>query len=223
MPSYALAPGISYCDAGGRQVFLDLDADRYFCLARDLEHAFVKLTAGDDLTASDRTNLTVLMRRGILTVAGSAGFEFAPAQTIRPRHAVVNARATGTLMQTAFATAMLLKIKSSLRRRPLAELIAHLRSAKSKLDPISRDRKQIEFAIIADAFRRAALITGSLDQCLALSLAILHRCLSAGLRAELIVGVKLRPFQAHAWVQSGDLLVSDSLDTIAPFTPILVV
>ena len=46
--------------------------------------------------------------------------------------------------------------------------------------------------------------------------------ISDGLIPELVLGVKLRPFEAHCWVQYGDLLVSDHLGTVEPFTPILV-
>ena len=36
-------------------------------------------------------------------------------------------------------------------------------------------------------------------------------------------GVKLRPFQAHCWVQVGDAIVTDRLDVVRNFTPIRVV
>jgi hypothetical protein len=37
----------------------------------------------------------------------------------------------------------------------------------------------------------------------------------------MVIGVKLRPFQAHAWVVCDGSLISDPLATITPFTPIL--
>jgi hypothetical protein len=42
-------------------------------------------------------------------------------------------------------------------------------------------------------------------------------------RADLVIGVKLAPFRAHAWVQWRDLLVNEQADVTRLFTPILVV
>jgi hypothetical protein len=225
MVAYSLTPGTSYCDAGGRYVFLDVESDRYFCLSPQLEHAFAALSAGDQLTAEDRAGLRELVRRGILNVGCGTNVELSPATAVRARCSAVDSPETATTGHVAVAAMMLVRIKRSLRRRPLADLIAKVRDNKRerKAPRISGNRRRLQLALIADSFRRAALITGSLDQCLAVSLAIMHRILGESLDGELIFGVKLRPFQAHAWVQSDDLLISDSLDTIAPFTPILVV
>ena len=78
-------------------------------------------------------------------------------------------------------------------------------------------------AMLAEAFRRAALITGSLNQCLAISIAMTRKAIANNLDVDLVMGVRLRPFQAHAWIQHGDLLLSDELDTVIPFTPILLI
>lgn len=41
--------------------------------------------------------------------------------------------------------------------------------------------------------------------------------------ASLVLGVQTWPFEAHAWVQSGDLVLDDGLDHVSGFTPILAV
>jgi hypothetical protein len=38
-----------------------------------------------------------------------------------------------------------------------------------------------------------------------------------------VIGVKLRPFAAHSWVQSGPWLVNDRIDMIRAYTPIMAV
>ncbi len=45
---------------------------------------------------------------------------------------------------------------------------------------------------------------------------------SQGCHANLVIGVAL-PFSAHAWVQSGDTILTDALELVEPYTPILVV
>jgi hypothetical protein len=76
---------------------------------------------------------------------------------------------------------------------------------------------------VGAAFSRAAVMTNSLNECLAVSIAIVRRAIASGIDAQLVLGVKLRPFQAHAWAQAGPTLISDQFDTVACFTPILVV
>ena len=78
MSGYSLAPGISFCDAGGRHVFLDLKTDRYFCLGPAAERAFGGLVAGTPLEPSDRDHLGTLERRGLLRVVENDGFAWAP-------------------------------------------------------------------------------------------------------------------------------------------------
>lgn len=41
--------------------------------------------------------------------------------------------------------------------------------------------------------------------------------------ATLVLGVQTWPFEAHAWVQAGDLVLDDGLDHVSGFTPILAV
>ncbi|MBO9623961.1 MAG: lasso peptide biosynthesis B2 protein [Sphingomonas sp.] len=76
---------------------------------------------------------------------------------------------------------------------------------------------------VASAYRASTLILGSHDHCLPDSLAVASQLLRYGVRAELVLGVKLDPFQAHCWVQMGDAVVNDSLDATRLFTPVLVV
>jgi hypothetical protein len=40
---------------------------------------------------------------------------------------------------------------------------------------------------------------------------------------DLVIGVRLAPFSFHAWVQFGDIVLNDEVDTVRPYTPILVV
>jgi hypothetical protein len=131
--------------------------------------------------------------------------------------------ASGSLAQIAIAAIALVRAKRWLRHRSLGSLIEDVRQKKSELPTTAPGPAEHILKATAGAFRGAALVTGSLDQCLALSLAITHRLLSRGLASELVFGVKLRPFYAHAWVQSNGHLVSDRLDAVAPFTPILVI
>jgi hypothetical protein len=61
------------------------------------------------------------------------------------------------------------------------------------------------------------------DKCLLDSFALLHFLARRGLHPHLVVGVRPRPFRAHAWVQCADLVLNDRHERVARFTPILIV
>ena len=42
-----------------------------------------------------------------------------------------------------------------------------------------------------------------------------------GVSAELMIGIRDQPFAAHCWVQTGNTVLSDTVDAIAELTPIL--
>ena len=66
-------------------------------------------------------------------------------------------------------------------------------------------------------------VISPLDNCLSQSVAIAGRLLHRNVRATLIIGVRLGPFNAHCWVQRDDRLVNDRFDMVRMFTPILAI
>jgi hypothetical protein len=219
--AFELAPGISFCDPGGRHVFLDLAADRYFCLSDAAEETFARLVDGAPLDVADHSRLSILETQGLLrSVPGAAGL--APCQPAAPIQCSLAQRRSGAPLGVLLAVVSLARAKSDVRRVPLARLIQTLEAAKLRSKPhASQTREQLER--IGAAFSRAAVMTNSLNECLAVSIAIVRRAIARGIDAQLVLGVKLRPFQAHAWAQVGPTLISDQFDTVACFTPILVV
>jgi hypothetical protein len=37
-----------------------------------------------------------------------------------------------------------------------------------------------------------------------------------------VIGVRMHPFMAHCWVQRDEVVLSDDLDSVATYTPILI-
>jgi hypothetical protein len=220
MVDYALAPGISFCVAGGRYVFLDLYADRYMCLGEAAERAFARCVQGAALSARDDDDLTRLQQQGLLRSAEKTSI--VPCAASPVRRSLPEQPIAASHRNTARAVAGLLRARFDVRYRALARLVAAVHRANLAVRPTGTPDDE-QLGKIAAAFERAVLLTGSLNQCLVISLAIMRypRALSSGV--DLVFGVKLRPFQAHAWVQVDDLVVGDTVDAVAPFTPILVV
>ncbi|MDQ2762376.1 MAG: lasso peptide biosynthesis B2 protein, partial [Pseudomonadota bacterium] len=63
---------------------------------------------------------------------------------------------------------------------------------------------------------------GESRECLSRSLAFRKLALRRGYRPSLVIGVKLDPFAAHCWVQTGGRVDNDTLDRTRLYEPILV-
>lgn len=73
---------------------------------------------------------------------------------------------------------------------------------------------------VAAAFARASRFRDTTDQCLVRGLAMRAVLARRGLGVDLVIGVML-PFAAHCWIQAGEVLLSDPLDRVRNFTPLL--
>jgi hypothetical protein len=216
-----LRPGISFCRVGDRLIFLDIVADRYFCLSADAESSFVQLTAQPDKPAPD--GVAHFVARGLLIERPDGD---APAPCIAPDNP------QGSLLDGPLPSVGLLPMMTALHAIGVARLRVKALGLNAVLTSIERRKRRMS-GVPADAladitrtvaaFERASRIATALDDCLHRSVAVTTRLLSQGLRPDLVLGVRLGPFNAHCWVQYKDQLVNDRLDMVRMFTPILVV
>lgn len=73
------------------------------------------------------------------------------------------------------------------------------------------------------AFEQAKLLRSAADRCLPRSIA-LGLCLARRqFRAHIVLAVKLAPFAAHCWLQTGDEVLNDEVEEVLRYSPILVV
>lgn len=220
--TYALAPTFSFCNPGGQHVFLDIGRDRYFALSAPAEASFARLVAAERLSDLDRAHLATLKNEGLLVDSGDR-------PPPKPCSAPVALSSildrddlpSSSVFPTLSATARLTRAKSTIRRVPLYRLIDDFGIVKTALGVSTLPASVTTISRLAVAFKSAARLVGALDQCLALSFALARRALELHLNADLLIGVKLRPFEAHAWVQIDGTVVSDRLDAVRPYTPIL--
>ncbi|MET3762992.1 lasso peptide biosynthesis B2 protein [Sphingomonas sp. UYEF23] len=201
-------------------LFLDTRADRYFCLRPEAEAAFRRLTADAAEDPGDRTILESLARNSILETAD------ATPTACRAIDVPTDALIDRLLPQpniggVASAMVDLTRVKIALRLRGLAAVLRTIERAKA----CCRSTLQMEHASRSAlaAFQRTTMLWAPHDQCLPRSIAIARRMLALGFSVDLVIGVKLRPFGAHCWVQQGPLVVNDRPDMVRDFTPILVI
>lgn len=77
-------------------------------------------------------------------------------------------------------------------------------------------------ASIAGAHHQTYGFSTTRDRCLSNSLALIWALGRKGVHARLVIGVRAMPFEAHSWVQMGDMILNDDLEAVMPFIPILV-
>lgn len=73
---------------------------------------------------------------------------------------------------------------------------------------------------LARRFTEAQLHLPGLTRCLPRSLALLDFLARRRCPAQLVFGVRTHPFEAHCWVQAGNVVLNDTLSRIRWYTPI---
>lgn len=220
--AFALHPALSFCRIEDRHVFMDSERDRYFCLAGPLEAAFAAFLAGDPAPAA------VLAKHGLIVPAAApAALRPCPAASAHaslldePPAAAWRRHVPGLL--AALATTRI-----RLRRQGLTALLARLEAWRERgqhcAAPVRARRAAADpdaaLRAIARALEYLALFVTRHDQCLVRSLALALYLARRQIAAELIFAVRLRPFQAHCWVERDGWILNDRLDAASHFTPI---
>ncbi|TYC83768.1 lasso peptide biosynthesis B2 protein [Novosphingobium sp. BW1] len=215
-----LAQGVSFARLGERVIFLDLRSDRYFGLSSRSEAAFLRLMDGHRPEDADPTRLDGLVREGILEQVSGQGsiLPFKPA--FPPAASLLDGERLpiGAWRQARAAWA-LKRSQHELKTRPLYDLVNELSACRSEHDESSNTTEDARR--ICWAFEAAGLLVTPLRNCLSRSLALAATLRAGGHACELVIGVAINPFQAHAWVQAGDRLLNDRLERVRQFTQIL--
>lgn len=215
---YAIRGGLTYCIIDGTALFLDLPRDRYLRLSTAANAAFCGWHDGGTPT---QTEWRALDAAGIL-VAGDTGSpaNAASASTVRRCHPGI---AAGPFVFSELARALWMqrKVERRIRSKGLQRMIEDLQRLRQAGGKVELQESRCGQAVLR-AFEVARLLRGSSDTCLPRSIAIVLCLARHGIRAEVVLGVKLGPFAAHAWAcKDGDVL-NDTAEEIARFTPILV-
>lgn len=217
---FALRSGLSYCHVAGRTVFLDVENDRFFCLGDAAQATIAALEASVSCPNGVAEAAARLAGKGLLVE--------------RP-----GANAVAPCTSPQIAQSSLLDRELSPPRWRIAEAMAGLISARSALKLLGlrrvvrrlERRKQAPSApadpqLVDDtgaAFHHAALVMTPLDQCVPRSLALANGLVARGAWPEMVIGVRLHPFAAHAWVQLGTDLLNERADVVREFTPVRVI
>lgn len=200
--------GLFYCRISDAIVILDLVANRYRLVKREGVARFLRMVE-DEASPED---IAWLAQHDINGQAHNVDAEFVPPSA----SAWEQSSGAGNLILTIAAAWHQLAYQRRLGKCPLYALLEKLDDGRP-----SRQGSDDEAMTIASAFAHSKRYISAQDKCLSRALAMLHMLFGSGTHAQLIFGVTM-PFAAHCWIQQGDVVLSDPLDRVLPFQPILI-
>ena len=216
-----LRDGVHWCRSGDRAVFLDVEADRYFCLPATANEAFLRVASGDS-RPQDLERTRMLVSQGILVQhSGSAAVRQPPLIEAPKRDLFDEPSASSSFLsicRQAVAEAVTARI---LRTRPFSQVIADTK--RKCANPGRRPRNQQKnIEAIAAASSAVSFVLRAHNRCLVRALAVHSVCIRQGIRPKLVFGVIAHPFAAHCWVQLDDAVIVGGFEQARLYAPILV-
>lgn len=214
-PSLHVRAGLHFCRFESEYVFLDLPAGRYFLIEGALSRAFAHFL--EQRSSADEQAL-LLDQQLIYSAGGLAdGTMFLPPAVTTSL--IDQPLPDATWLDTLRAIAAQRRARSDIGRYPVFDIARQMRERLGEQSPESRQDTHIRVAAAFQRARRYALAT---DRCLERGIAMRRTLARAGCDARLVFGVTL-PFAAHCWVQMGGAVLTDPLDVVLRYKPILAV
>lgn len=220
----ALREDVACCVANKRVALMDLRTERYYCLPERADAAFQDLIRCPDVPSELAMGpLKFLFERGLLIGSG------APVHPIRgPIVPEVNQGIdlSGTTPRALMVCEALISqgcTWTTFKTRSLLSQINRLRRRKGRSRVSTPSNRFSELSRALSSFHFTKRLISNQDQCLRRSVALVDFLARRRIYPDLVIGVRLAPFSFHAWVQTGDTVLNDEVDTVRPYTPILVV
>jgi len=208
--------GLHHCRIGAEFVMLDRLSDRYFLLAQANARDFSAFLEGD----ADPGLLGRLAGKDIISIEESPPTPFGDASHLVKARTSLQHDCPPAPFSMLWAEVVWEQFlaRRALRKQGFNRVLTELalRRAAVSLVPAHDG-----YEAVAQAFQQSARYISYVGQCLPRSLAMMRMLLRRNLPAQLVIGVSL-PFQAHCWVQADSTLLSDRIDMIRSYHPILV-
>lgn len=216
---YRMRRGLSFCVTGGRSIFLDIEADRYFGIKPGWDQAFQSLVA-DGIAGPE---LSSLIDAGILVEDDAAGAIMRP-PTILPATEEMSVDRVWPIsgLGLRFIIAQIETV-IALRTRTFSNVLRPIADHARIVEPDRTAGLTPEWKPFVSAFFASSWLRPRSGHCLTNSIAFMRVAQSRGLKAQLVLGVCAAPFSAHCWVQAGGHVLNDRLENIRNFEPILTI
>jgi hypothetical protein len=238
-PGLRLADHVRACCVDGQVILLDLQRSKYIGFGAGQSNAWGALADAIEgwpappvrsEPAADPVDIdryaAPLLAQGLLTRTPPSGAQRAtleePTRSLNAedviRHPAVGCHRALRLLQGTTATSLQLRICSLAY---IAYTVAARRAGAKELDSYGT-QAVVQEAVAAYLKLRLYVFTAH-DRCLHDSLTLLRFLAAERIFPKWVIGVKVRPFAAHSWIQSGDTVLNDQHEHVRHYRPILVV
>jgi hypothetical protein len=227
----------AYCaDLDGGAVILDLRHDTYLGIDSrfvpalraailnwpNSSKSMVKIDPANKLT-SERL-LEDLLRREVVTPSPTCDrIDCVPAarETIHLGQSICGPTRV-RLGEVVHFIGSLLKVLIENRRGPVM-LVDWLRVRQQELHKSPLANADTAKPLLASFFRLRMFFYTAHRRCLVDSLALSVYLTKSGIPCTFVIGVSLKPFAAHSWVQMNEMVLNDTAEHVQTFTPILAI
>ena len=232
LQTYTLGRGVYACVASGNMVFLDLHRNKYLCLDEPTSFAVQKMigsnqTLTDPVTSSsDLAYMDViaeLCKRGVLTRASrntsDSMMSFLPpnselSASRSDEFTLLMIDVVNYVLSVAIATALL----QFFPIRWICAVASRLGGKASRcmrLVDIEKARR------VLSAYSKLKIYSLRRRSCLSESLCLKIFMSRYRLYPSWVFGVRMKPFEAHCWLQDGGLVFNDTVAYVKDFTQIM--
>ena len=231
---YFLHPKTFLCSAPRHWVLLDVRADRYLCLNLEdvaLLRPWLNGQNEDDATdarpdvmpAQAAALMQQLLDRELLIPRAASARPVTPTRWALPTQTLQLSTTSGLLASIVHAPTFVYSsifADHALRRRSLEVIsgrVSRHRAQQSRNRPFPWETTS---RVIA-TFNTLRLFYPRSYLCLFDCLALLQFLSFHSIFPTWVFGVVADPFSAHCWLQQGDVVLNDTVETVAKFTPIM--
>jgi hypothetical protein len=235
MSMYRLSPFVRHCAVDDGVVILNLKTQKYLSLPCEWRETFERIIDGRSTLdsrrgeAADTTPAAAL--KGLLDadLVFLADGPATPASPVHmpPRNSLTalpyeRPKSTVWLRYGSAFVASLSTAGYQLKFKTFEDVIQHIQGARTRI-ATNAEEDGFKVSELFQAFRWLRLWSYSASgACLFDSLALVDFLTRNNVVARLTLGVRSKPFGAHAWVQWHDVALNDSVENVTRYTPILV-
>lgn len=214
---WRILPHATACSASDKLFLLDLRQDRYFAVPEALAGSMLEWLDRRYACAPPHDIRELLARARILRDGDADPTNALKERVTFPTELERPSGADHRIIGRLALSALIAGTWTKLRARSLQGILAS-RAARPAL-PARGHRNEI--SAIAASYDERRSSTPISRNCLLDSLALDALLARHGFGATLVFGVCATPFGAHCWLQTPELVLNDSYDHVARFTPIL--
>lgn len=203
--------GMAACIVSDRLIFLDLVRDRYFSL-EPVQDSMVRMLLTENTSTCER-------RADAIPLPVLSSQDFASVEIAAPNGSAIDTplpKPSGP----SVAAALLRNTQALIATKSLSldRLVNRPRRAPRR----QRNGPSLTVPLILAAHTASHRLLSAHNRCLPFSMALTRHLRQHHHAVDLIFGVKVDPFAAHAWVQQDGRVLNDDLEHARSFHPILV-